>query len=60
MQELSELEDVCIDVWKENRFYKYQKKQIHIRLYPLEDITFVQFVSKYTKNSKGKFVKGMS
>lgn len=52
MQELSELEDDCIDVWKENWFDKYQRRPEY-----LEDITLAQFVSKYTKNIKGEFVE---
>ena len=52
MEELSKLEDDCTDFWKENWFDKYEKRPEY-----LEDITLVQFVSKYTKNRKGEFVE---
>lgn len=52
MKELSELDDDCPDVWKENWFDKYEKRPEY-----LEEITLAQFVSKYAVNKKGEFVE---
>ena len=52
MKELSELDDDCTDIWKENWFDKYEK-----RPEDLENISLAQFVSKYYKNDKGEYVK---
>ncbi|GFR22603.1 helitron_like_N domain-containing protein [Trichonephila clavata] len=52
MKELSELDDDCTDIWKENWFDKYEK-----RSEDLEGISLAQFVSKYFKNNKGEYVK---
>ncbi|GFQ64918.1 helitron_like_N domain-containing protein [Trichonephila clavata] len=51
IRELSELDDDCTDIWKENWFDKYEK-----RSEDLEDISLAQFVSKYYKNNK-EYVK---
>lgn len=48
---MSELDDDCIDIWKENWFDKYEK-----RSEDLEDISLALFVSKYYKNNKGEYV----
>ncbi|GFR10858.1 ATP-dependent DNA helicase [Trichonephila clavata] len=52
MKELSELDDDCIDIWRENWFDKNEK-----RYEDLEDISLAQFVSKYYKNNKGEYAK---
>lgn len=51
MNELSELDDDCTDIWKENWFDKYEKRPDD-----LENTSLAQFVSKYHKN-KGEYVK---
>ncbi|GFQ90290.1 helitron_like_N domain-containing protein [Trichonephila clavata] len=51
IKELSELDDDCTDIWKENWFDKYEK-----RSEDLVDISLAQFVSKYYKNNK-EYVK---
>lgn len=50
MKQLSELDEECTDIWKENWFDKYVK-----RPESLEDKTLAQFVSKYTINNKGEY-----
>ncbi|GBP70869.1 hypothetical protein EVAR_53533_1 [Eumeta japonica] len=52
MKELSGLNNDCTDIWKENWFDKYEK-----RPEDLEGVSLAQFVSKYYKNDKGKYVK---
>ncbi|GFW97881.1 helitron_like_N domain-containing protein [Trichonephila clavipes] len=47
MKALSELDDDCTDIWKENWFDKYEK-----RPQELENVSLAQFVSKYYKNNK--------
>ena len=49
---LSELDEDCTDIRKENLFDKYQKSPKD-----LKNISLVQFVSQYFKNNKGKYVK---
>ncbi|XP_024085470.1 uncharacterized protein LOC106661425 isoform X2 [Cimex lectularius] len=52
MKELSELDDDCTDVWKENWFDKYERRPEF-----LDNITLAQFVSKYTENRKKEFIE---
>ncbi|GBP71338.1 hypothetical protein EVAR_57722_1 [Eumeta japonica] len=52
MKELSELDDDCSDVWKENWFDKYEKRPEN-----LENITLSQFVSKYTQNREKDYIE---
>ncbi|XP_049819970.1 uncharacterized protein LOC109605143 isoform X2 [Aethina tumida] len=52
MKELSELDDDCADIWKEDWFDKYEK-----RSEDLEHVSLAQFVSKYYRNNKGEYVK---
>ncbi|GFY66217.1 helitron_like_N domain-containing protein [Trichonephila inaurata madagascariensis] len=52
LKELSELDDDCTDIWKENWFDKYEKRSEN-----LEDISLAQFIFKYYKNNKGVYVK---
>lgn len=51
MTPLSELDDDCTDIWKENWFDKYEK-----RPQELENVSLAQFVSKYHKNNKEEYV----
>ncbi|GFX81145.1 ATP-dependent DNA helicase [Trichonephila clavipes] len=51
MKALSELDDDCTDIWKENWFDKYEK-----RPQELENVSLAQFVSKYYKNNKEEYV----
>ncbi|GFW82169.1 helitron_like_N domain-containing protein [Trichonephila clavipes] len=51
MKALSELDDDCTDIWKENWFDKYEK-----RPQELENVSLTQFVSKYYKNNKEEYV----
>ena len=52
LKELSEIDDECTEVWKENCFDKYEK-----RPEDLEHVSLAQFVSKYYKNNKGIYVE---
>ncbi|GFV46177.1 helitron_like_N domain-containing protein [Trichonephila clavipes] len=51
MMALSELDDDCTDIWKENWFDKYEK-----RPQELENVSLAPFVSKYYKNNKEEYV----
>lgn len=51
-KQISELSDDCTDIWKEDWYDKYQKQPEE-----LENISLVQFVSKYTKNNNGVYVE---
>lgn len=51
-KQIDELDDDSTDIWKEDWHNKYQKRPEE-----LEAISLAQFVSKYTKNKKGEFVR---
>ncbi|KAE9522171.1 hypothetical protein AGLY_017431 [Aphis glycines] len=51
-KQIDELDDDSTDIWKEDWHDKYQKRPEE-----LEAISLAQFVSKYTKNKKGEFVR---
>lgn len=51
-KEISELDEDCTDIWKEDWFDKYEK-----RPEDLENVTLAQFVSKYGKNNTGIYIE---